>query len=106
MPDVDPGGGEHDAVRVARARICSVLVDGQPRAVERVERLLVDRERPAALARPPPGGRGVDVEQHRERTPLQDRARRLGQHRAAAEGDHGGLGAFEHGRGDAAPRSP
>ena len=74
-----------------------VLVDREPRAVERVERLLVDRERPPTLARPRPGGRGVDVEQHREGTPLQDRARRLGQHRAAAESDHGGLGAFEDG---------
>ena len=95
--DVDPGRGQHDAVRVARARIRSVLVDREPRAVERVERVLVDRERPPTLARPRPGGCGVDVEQHREGTPLQDRARRLGQHRAAPEGDHGGLGAFDHG---------
>ena len=68
-PDIDPGSGEHDPVGVVGMGVGDLFVDRQPREVERVERLLVDRERPPALARALPRGVRVDLEQHRERAP-------------------------------------
>ena len=83
-----------------RVGVGGLLVDRQPREVERVERLLVDRERPPPFARPPPGELRVDLEQHRERPARQGLPRHGGQDGAAAEGDHRGLGGVEHGCGD------
>ena len=51
-PDVDPGGREHDPVGVVGVAVRRLLVDRQPLAIEGVERLLVDRERPSALRSP------------------------------------------------------
>ena len=48
-PDVDPGGGEHDPVGIVGASVGDVLVEREPLAVERVERVLLDRQRAAAL---------------------------------------------------------
>ena len=46
-PDVDARCSEHDAVRVVGVRLRGLLVQWQPLPEERLERLLVERERPA-----------------------------------------------------------
>ena len=73
-----------------------LLVDRQPVAIERVERLLVDRKRSLALSSPLPGGRRIDLEQHGECTSGELRPRAGREHRATAESDHRGLWAIEN----------
>ena len=76
-PDVDPGSGEDDAVGVVGARVGRLLVERQPLAIERVEGLLVERERPPARgARALPGDARLDLEQDGEGAAGEDVARR------------------------------
>ena len=81
-------------------RIGGPLVNRLPGDVQGVEGLLVEGERPPALARPPPGGRRVDLEQDGQRPPGQKLPRLRQEHGATAEGDHRRLVSVEHGRGD------
>ena len=100
-PDVDARCSEHDAVRVVSVRVRRLLVQRQPLPEERVERLLVERERPAPLpARALPRDTGLDLEQHRERAARERRPGRVREDSAAAERDHGRLRGIEDRGGD------
>ena len=85
--DMDAGRGEQDPVDVARLRVRHRLIEGLPVAMQRVERLLVLRERPTRSHDPLPGGLRVDIEQHRERAPGELCLRALRLHRPAPERD-------------------
>ncbi len=67
-------------------------VEGDALVVEGAELRLVPRERPFGVVHPLPGHRRVDVNVHGERPALQLGAGALGEHRAASQRDHGGLG--------------
>ena len=68
--------------------------------MERVEGVLVLRERPVAARRPLPGRLGIDVEQHRERASGELAPRPLREDGAAAERDDRRLAVAEHVVGD------
>ena len=101
-PNIDRRSGEDYPVRVVRVGpgIRDRLVHGQPFAKERVERLVVDRQRTPTLARPLPRGLGVDLEQHGERATREQLPRVGREHCAAAERDHRRLRPVECGRGN------
>ena len=101
-----PAAASTTPVGVVGMGVGDFLVDRQPRQVERVKRLLVDREGPPTLARPLPRGGRVDLEQHRERAPSECQPRRGRDHGAAAEGDHCRLGRLERRGGDRLLRDP
>jgi len=76
-------------------RVGHRLVQRLSVAVERVEALLVLRERTVAACHPAPGGLGLDVDQHGERALRELSACALGDHGAAAERDDDGLPAAQ-----------
>ena len=92
--ETDPGGGEHDAVEVARARI-GALVQRASLVVQRSERLGVAHERAFGSAHALPRLLGRRLEVHGERMLGKRSARPLGSERPTAELDDGGRPARE-----------
>ena len=86
--ETDSGRREHDPVRVPRDGVGAFAVEGLALDVQRMEELLVARERPRAVARTSPRGLGIDVDQHREGA-ISQRGPNLGaRDRAAPEREH------------------
>jgi len=65
--DDDPGGGQHDRLRLRGGHVRALLVERPAPLVEPPEALLVPRQWPPAAADTSPGRRRIDVDPHRQR---------------------------------------